>query len=243
MQCSLYCCQNKDEVKSVIPELNQDATVSFEDEVMRCLDLNTNHVTIYVLSRVLRVTIHLWIAFDDELTGMKRLKLRQFMPPELDTLQRIEMLEIVSEPINVFCLMIPKMPPTRLVRIPNGEAEVGVSFGTKKLDNLEQPITQKVTQASQGSQTSQDDVAPSQESRKKNIAPPSRSCLRKQKSREHIKKTKTFQCDVCKMELSSQDVLIRHLTGFHKIPPHLVYTDTKTSFDFYKIRLGKTRKK
>ena len=212
----LYCCQHKSEMIDVIHNLYADPTITFEDEVVRCLRRNANHVTFYVLSRVLKCTIHIWITSDDKVTGKKQLRLQQFIPPNQATLKRIEILEMFGERTSTFCLLIAKSPASpRLAPIPNGKAESTAAI-SPELKNLslqasvdpEQPIAHKVSQV-------QDDDAepstsqPTQKSHKDNSGP-SRSSLRKRKSRRKIRKAKMFKCDVCKKVLSDQEALVRN---------------------------------
>ena len=212
----LYCCQHKTEMIDAIHNLYADPTTTFEDEVVRCLKRNANHVTFYALSRVLKCTIHIWIISDDKVTGKKQLRLQQFIPPNQATLKRIEILEMFGERTSTFCLLIAKRPASpRLTPIPNGKAE-STAATSPELKNLslqasvdpEKPIAHKVSQV-------QDDDAepstsqPTQKSHKDNSGP-SRSSLRKRKSRRKIRKAKMFKCDVCKKVLSDQEALVRN---------------------------------
>ena len=169
---SLYCCQNKPEIKQLMRDIGM--TISFEEELRRCLSGKTSHVTLYALSRVLRCPIHHWTLYDDFTEGVKKISFYPLVPPNPQILERIELLEMFGESTSQFCLLIAKKTPAPSPAILE-------AFTKSSREDPEKESS---------------DIAPSKAS------------LRKQKSRDHIKKTKVFQCDVCQKILSDQEALV-----------------------------------
>ena len=106
---SLYCCQNKPEIKQLMRDIGM--TISFEEELRRCLSGKTSHVTLYALSRVLRCPIHHWTLCDDFTEGVKKISYYPLVPPNPQILERIELLEMFCESTSQFCLLIAKKTP------------------------------------------------------------------------------------------------------------------------------------
>ena len=115
IRCGLYYCIHREEMTHVMQEYYNDLPIfTFEDELERCLNGETNHITMYALSRIIRATLQHWVVyhFQDFPEGVKKVEYYlPLIPPNLQTLERIDMLEIMGGTTSEFCLLIAKKPP------------------------------------------------------------------------------------------------------------------------------------
>ena len=112
VRTSLYFCLHPNEMTHVMNHFyNHSPDCSFEDELRWCLAGKTNQVTLYALSRVLRCTLEHWVVYPYDEFGRKKIEYNAFVPPSPQTLDRIEMLEVIGESSSEFCLLIAKKAP------------------------------------------------------------------------------------------------------------------------------------
>ena len=116
LQVYLYWSRNKDEMIGLIQKLNlrfRNIAISFEDEVKQCLMANTNYLTWYALSRVLRCTINIWVVYYDGSKGNLQIRRYSLVPPEpeMNTFEKIDILELLDGPSKNYQLLIAKKPP------------------------------------------------------------------------------------------------------------------------------------
>ena len=114
MRVFLYFCENKDEMVDLMQKLIHrfpNMVISFEDEVKKCFMKNANYLTWYALSRMLRCTINIWVVYYNESKGSLDIRLNKVPPPQMNTFEKIDILELIDGPSKNYRLLKAKKPP------------------------------------------------------------------------------------------------------------------------------------